>query len=96
MNDVRLFNFVFLALKRWFQFNLRIVITDFESVMTLNNWEMIAETRSYSFRSRSRCRLCFTLPNRTEWSTVPRVTPELYDTKSYYQLIVSMTVRETL
>ena len=77
-----MFNFVFLALKRWFQFNVRIVIADFESVMTLNNWEMIAETRSYSFRSRSRCRrcrLCFMLPNRTELSTIP----ELYDTKSY-------------
>ena len=40
---------------RWFQFNSRIVRTHFASVMTLNNWEMIAETRSYIFRWRSRC-----------------------------------------
>ena len=50
------FNFVFLSLKRWFQFNSRIVRTYLASVMTLNNWEMIAETRSYIFRWRSRCR----------------------------------------
>ena len=34
----------------------RIVKTDFESIMTLNNWEMIAETRSYIFKWHSRCR----------------------------------------
>ena len=28
----------------------------FASVMTLNNWEMFAETRGYIFRRRSRCR----------------------------------------
>ena len=43
-------------MKRWFQSNSRIVKTHFASVMTLNNWEMIAETRSYIFRWRSRCR----------------------------------------
>ena len=35
---------------------VRIVRTHFASVMTLNNWEMITETRSYIFRWRSRCR----------------------------------------
>ena len=33
----QMFNFVFLYLKRWFQFNSRIVGTHFASVMTLNN-----------------------------------------------------------
>ena len=44
--------------------------------------------------------LMFSNGNRTEWSTIQGVigrviylpiTPELYDTKSYYQLIVSIT-----
>ena len=48
--------FVFLCPKRWFQFNSRIVRTNFSSIMTLNNWNMIAETRSYIFRWRSRFR----------------------------------------
>ena len=52
----QLFNFVFLSLKHWFQFNSWIVRTHFATVMTLNNSEMIAETRSYIFRWRSRCR----------------------------------------
>ena len=43
-------------MKPWFRFTSRIVETHFASVMTLNNWEMIAETRSYIFRWRSRCR----------------------------------------
>ena len=50
------FNFVFSPPKRWFKFNSRIVTTQFASVMTLNNWEMITETRSYIFRWRSRFR----------------------------------------
>ena len=33
----QMFNFVFLSVKRWFQFNSRIVRTHFASVMTLNN-----------------------------------------------------------
>ena len=52
---------VLLSQKRWFQFNSRIVRTHFASVMPLNNCEIIAETRSYIFRWRSRCgrhRLC--------------------------------------
>ena len=52
----QIFNFVFLCPKRWFQFNSRIVRTHFSSIMTLNNWKMIAETRSYIFRWRSRFR----------------------------------------
>ena len=43
--------FAYLSLLCWFQFNSRII-----KHITLNNWEMIAETRSYSFRWRSRCR----------------------------------------
>ena len=39
--------FVFLCPKRWFQFNSRIVKRHFSSIMTLNNWKMIAEPRSY-------------------------------------------------
>ena len=58
----QMFNFVFLFSKRWFQFNSRIIRTQFSSIMTLNNWKMIAETRSYIFRWRSRFRrrrVCF-------------------------------------
>ena len=51
----QMFNFV-LCPKRWFQFNSRIVGTHFSSKMTLNNGKMIAETRSYVFRWRSRFR----------------------------------------
>ena len=50
------FNFVFLCPKRWFQFNSGTVGTHFSSIITLNNWKMIAETRSYIFRWRSRFR----------------------------------------
>ena len=57
----QMLNFVLLCPKRWFQFNSRIVRTHFSSIMTLNNWKMIAETRSYIFRWRScfrRRRVC--------------------------------------
>ena len=64
----QMFNFVFLPLKRWFEFHFRIFGTHFASVMTKNNWELIAETRSYILKWRSRCRLrrvCLSkLPNR--------------------------------
>ena len=56
-----MFNFVFLCPKRRLQFNSKKVRTLFSSVMTLNNWKMIAETRSYIFRWRScfrRRRVC--------------------------------------
>ena len=52
----QMFNFVFLCPKRWFQLNSRIVRTHFSSIISLNNWKMIAETRSYIFRWRSRFR----------------------------------------
>ena len=68
----QMYNFVFLPLKRWFQFNSRIVGTHFASVMSMNNWEMIAETPSYIFRWRSRCcrrRLCLSsLTKLTFWA----------------------------
>ena len=48
--------FVFLCPKRWFQINSRTVRTHFSSIMTLNNWKMIAATRSHIFRWRSRFR----------------------------------------
>ena len=51
-----MFHFVLLSQKRWFQFNSGIVRTHFASVMTLNNCDIIEETRSYIFRWRSRCR----------------------------------------
>ena len=56
----QMFNFVLLCPKRWFQFNSRIVRTHFPSMMSLNNWKMIPETRSHIFRwrSRSRRRVC--------------------------------------
>ena len=46
--------FCLLMSQRWFQFNSRIVRTHFSSIVTLNNWKMIVETRSYIFRWRSR------------------------------------------
>ena len=52
----QMFNFVLLCPKRWLQFNSRTVRTHFSSIMTLNNWKMIAETLSYIFRWRSRFR----------------------------------------
>ena len=52
----QMFNFVFICPKRWLQFNSRIVRTHSSSIMTLNNWKMIAETRSYIFRWGSRFR----------------------------------------
>ena len=52
----RMFNFVFLCPKHWFQINSRTVRRYFSSIMTLNNWKMIAETRSYILRWRSRFR----------------------------------------
>ena len=57
----QMFNFVLSCPKRWFQFNSRIVRTYFSSIMSLNNWKMIAETRSHIFRWRScfrRRRVC--------------------------------------
>ena len=45
----QMFNFVFLCPKRWFQFNSRIVRTSFSRTMILNNWKMIAETRSHIY-----------------------------------------------
>ena len=57
----QMFNFVCLCPQRWFQFNSRIVKTHFLSILTLNNWKIIAETRSYIFRWRShscRHRVC--------------------------------------
>ena len=51
----QMFNFA-LCPKRRFQLNSRIVRTHFSSIMSLNNWKMIAETRRYIFRWRSRFR----------------------------------------
>ena len=61
----QMFNSVLLCPKRWFQFNSRIVRTNFSSIMTLNDWNMIAETRSYIFRwrFRFRWRRVYKLPN---------------------------------
>ena len=47
-------NFLFLCPEHWFQINSRKVTTNYSSIMTLNNWKMIPETRSYIFGSRSR------------------------------------------
>ena len=52
----QMFHFVFSCPKRLLQFNSRTVITHFLSIMTFNNWKMIAETRSYIFRWHSRFR----------------------------------------
>ena len=65
--------------KRWFQFNSRIVKAHFSGIMTLNNWKMIAETRSDIFRWRSRFRrrcvcLCSLLILPYERPTGPGLT----------------------
>ena len=52
----QMFNFVLLCPKRLFQFNSSIVRTHFSSIRSLNNWKMVAETRSHIFRWRSRFR----------------------------------------
>ena len=57
----QMFNFVLSCPKRLFQFNSSIVRTHFSSITSLNNWKMIAETRSHIFRWRScfrRRRVC--------------------------------------
>ena len=61
VNDVsiwwQMFNFVCLCPKRWFQFNSRIVRTHFFlSIISLNNWKMIAKPRGHIFRWRSHFR----------------------------------------
>jgi len=45
-----MFNFVFLPVNCLFKFCSRMVRIHFSSIMTWNNWGMIAETRSYIFR----------------------------------------------
>ena len=87
MDDVcirwQMFNFAFLPLKRWFQFNSRIIRAHFASILTSNNWEMIAETRGYIFRWRSRsmpstsCLL--ELPSYSRWrEESPALVVKLY------------------
>ena len=69
--------FVFLCPKRWFQFNSRIIRIHFSNIMTfLNSWKIIAETRSYIFRWRSRFRwrrvcLSFQLARHKQGSKIP-------------------------
>ena len=69
----QMFNFVLLCPKSWFQFNSRTVETHFSSMITLNNWKKITETRSYIFRCRSRFhrrRVCLSsLLTSGEWGT---------------------------
>ena len=48
-------NFLLLSPNRWYQFHLRTIRKHFASIMTWNNWEMIAKTRSSNFRRRPRC-----------------------------------------
>ena len=72
----QMFNFVFLCPKRWFQFNSRIVRTQFPSIMSLNNWNTIAETGGHISRWRSRFRrrrVC--LSSLLTLSCGPTVTP---------------------
>ena len=66
----QMFNFIVLCPKCWSQFNSRTVRTHFSSVMTLNNWKMIPETRSYIFRWRScfrRRRVCLSSLLPASW-----------------------------
>ena len=83
--------FVLLSQKRWFQFNSRIVRTHFASVMTLNNCEIIAETRSYIFRWRSRSgRRCLCLSSLMYYPGVYRVFPRLYSFRVVFSLDISI------
>ena len=64
----QMLNFVSLCPKRWFQFNSRMIRTHFSRIMTLNNWKIIAETRSSIFRWRSRfCRRRVCLSSLVLW-----------------------------
>ena len=73
-----MFNFLFWCPKRWFQFNSRIVRTHFWNIITLTNWKMIAETRSYIFRWRSRSSWLLKLPIKCLFTLI---TPLLARTK---------------
>ena len=61
--------FVLLPQKRWFQFNSRIVRTHFASAMTLNNCDIIEETRSYIL-----LQMTFSLPSRSFLLKLPIIT----------------------
>ena len=52
----QMFDIFLLSPNRRYQFNSRIFRIHFASIMTWNNWEIMAETRSYIFGWRSRCR----------------------------------------
>ena len=56
MTNVQFCFLVSQALVPIFELKFQVVRTHFSSIMTLNNWKMIAETRSYFFRWRSRFR----------------------------------------
>ena len=58
-----------------FQFNSRTVKTQFSSILSLNNWKMIAETRSNIFRWRSRFRRCRVCLNSLKTTRGPPVAP---------------------
>ena len=70
---------IFSCPEGWFQFNSWIVKAHFSRIMTLNNWKMIAETRSdifiwrYRFRRRRVC-LSSLLILPYEWPTGPGLT----------------------
>ena len=51
----QIFNIFLLSPNRWYKFISRI-FSYFANIMTWINWEIIAETRSFIFRWRSRCR----------------------------------------
>ena len=54
--DRQIFNIFLLSPNRWYQFNSKIFRIHFASMMTWNNGEISAETRSYIFGWRSHCR----------------------------------------
>ena len=76
--------------KRRFKFNSRIVKVHFSGIMTLNNWKVIAETRSYIFRWRScfrRRRVCLSsllIPPWVRLHTVFSYSPMCDDALSRY------------
>ena len=66
MTNVQIF--VYLFLKRWFQFDSRIVRTRFANVVASNNLEMIAETRSQHFQ------MTFSLSSTSSLLKLPNFT----------------------
>ena len=92
-----MFNFVLLCPKRWFQITSRTVSRHFSSI-TLNNWKMIAETRSYIFRWCSlfhRRRVCLSsLLTQTTFLPILFISGEGYVIRWAYFVLTDRIARD--